>query len=99
MKLIFVIIALSIATSAIADTRVKGYTRSDGSYVQGHSRSNSDSSRSNNYGSKSNGGNQRDEYSSPGATNKSNSSYGLYDNDNDGVSNSFDRKPESSKGF
>ena len=42
---------------------------------------------------------KRDEFSSSGATNKSNSSYGRYDNDNDGISNSYDKKPESSNGY
>lgn len=41
------------------------------------------------------GGSRRDEYSNNGATNKSNSSYGVYDNDKDGISNPYDRKPES----
>lgn len=99
MKLLFAIFALSLTANALAETRVKGYTRSDGTYVQGHTRSSPDSNRYNNYGSQTNGGNQRDEYSRNGATNKSNSGYGLYDNDNDGVSNSFDRKPESASGW
>ena len=97
MKFIIAIFALSFTASTMADTSVKGYTRSDGTYVQGHTRSSPDSSRANNYNSRSNGGNQRDEYS--GATNKSNSSYGNYDNDNDGVSNTYDRKPESANGY
>lgn len=97
MKLLIAIFALSLTANALAETRVKGYTRSDGTYVQPHARSSPDSNRSNNYGSKSNGGNQRDEYS--GATNKSNSSYGVYDNDNDGIGNSYDSKPESASGW
>ena len=90
-------LALLLTTNALADTYVNGYTRKDGTYVQGHTRSSPDSSRSNNYNSRSNGGNQRDEYS--GATNKSNSGYGLYDNDNDGISNSYDTTPESGSGY
>lgn len=92
MKTLIAVLAL-FTTTAIAGTNVKGYTRKDGTYVQPHIRSNSDSNRSNNYNSKSNGGSQRDEYS--GATNKSNSAYGYYDNDNDGLSNKQDSKPES----
>lgn len=99
MKKIIFISALLISTSAMSDTYVQGYTRSDGTYVQGHMRSSPDSSRSNNYGSQSNGGYQRDEYSSgSGATNKSNPIYGWRDNDSDGVSNAYDRKPDSKRG-
>jgi hypothetical protein len=92
-----VLFAILAATStvALADTYVRGYTRSDGTYVQGHTRSSPDSIRSNNYGSQTNGVYQRDENSSnSGATNKSNSSYGWRDNDNDGVSNAYDPSPE-----
>ena len=97
MKLIAFIYLLLLALNTSAETHVKGYTRSDGTYVQPHTRSNPDSYRYNNRSSQSNGGNQRDEYS--GATNKSNSSYGSYDNDNDGVGNSNDSQPESNNGF
>lgn len=82
--------------SALADKWVNGYTKKDGTFVQGHYKSSSDSYRYNNHGAKSQGGAQRDEFSSGfGATNKRNSSWGWHDNDNDGVSNSYDRKPES----
>jgi hypothetical protein len=84
---------LFISSLLMSDTYVKGYYRSNGTYVNGYTRSDPDSYRYNNYGSKSNGGRQRDEYSNPGATNRPNPSYGLYDNDNDGISNSFDRQP------
>lgn len=96
MKYILLAATLAaISTAALADTYVRGHTRSDGTYVQGHTRSSPDSSRSNNRGSQTYGGSQRDEYSSnSGATNKSNSGYGWRDNDNDGVSNAYDRKPE-----
>lgn len=88
-------VLLTVCTVATADTYVRGHTRSDGTYVQGYTRSSPDSTRSNNYGSESNGGSQRDEYSSgTGATNKSNSSYGYRDNDNDGLSNSYDTQPD-----
>ncbi len=88
-----------IAAPALSDTYVKGHTRSDGTYVQGHTRSSPDSYRSNNRGSESRGGTQRDEYSSDSATNKSNPSYGWRDNDKDGISNTYDRKPESKKNW
>lgn len=84
------------AAPASADKWVNGYTKKDGTYVQGHMKSSPDSYRYNNKGSQSYGGSQRDEYSSGmGATNKKNSSYGYRDNDNDGLSNSYDPKPES----
>ena len=96
--LVFFVASL-IAGAAFADSYVKGHTRSDGTYVQGHTRSSPDQYRSNNRGSESRGGSQRDEYSSDSATNKSNPSYGSRDNDRDGVSNSYDRKPESKRGW
>ncbi len=96
-----VLIALTlISTNASADKYVGGYTKKDGSYVQGHYKSDSDSNRYNNKGSQSNGGSQRDEYSSgTGATNKSNSSWGYRDNDGDGSSNPYDRRPDSKKNY
>lgn len=101
-KLIFFTIAMLAfsSTPAFADKWVNGYYKKDGTYVQGHYRSSPDSYRYNNRSSQSRGGSQRDEYSSGlGATNKSNSSYGWRDNDNDGLSNSYDRKPESKKNW
>jgi hypothetical protein len=86
-------------TLVLADTHVKGYTRKDGTYVEGYTRSNADAYRYNNQNSVSNGGSRRDEYSKHGATNKTNSTYGNYDNDIDGVSNPYDSQPESKKGF
>jgi hypothetical protein len=89
-----------ISTNASADKYVGGYTKKDGSYVQGHYKSDSDSYRYNNKDSQSNGGSQRDEYSSgTGATNKGNSSWGYRDNDNDGYSNPYDRRPDSKKKY
>lgn len=97
--ILFVVAAL-LSGSVLADQYVNGYYRKDGTYVQGHTKSSPDQYRSNNRGSQSWGGNQRDEYSSGGgATNRSNPGYGLYDNDRDGVSNPYDRKPESKRGW
>lgn len=93
--LIFYVLVLTFSTNAIAAKHVKSYTRKDGTYVQGHTKSSSDTYRFNNKNSNSNGGNRRDEFSNYGATNKSNSSYRSYDNDKDGISNAYDRKPES----
>jgi len=101
MKKIFLISVLSICvlsfTSTVyADKYVKGYTKSNGTYVQGYYRSSPDSVRYNNINSQSNGGGQRDEYSSGlGATNKRNSSYNYRDNDNDGILNGYDKTPDA----
>ncbi len=101
MKHTALFIALFALTgAALADQYVNGYTRKDGTYVQGHMKSSPDSNRYNNRSSQTYGGSQRDEYSSgTGATNKSNSSYGWRDNDSDGVSNPYDRKPDSKRGW
>ena len=47
--LLALVLGAFAATSAIADTYVNGYTRSDGTYVQGHYRSSPDNSYNNNY--------------------------------------------------
>lgn len=52
------LIALSFTaistTAATADTYVRGHTRSDGTYVQPHHRTNPDGNRFNNYGTQGN---------------------------------------------
>ena len=49
-KLLFALFSLAVVFGAAnADVYVHGYTRSNGSYVQGHYRSNPDGIRSNNY--------------------------------------------------
>lgn len=99
MKRTVLFLALATLSGAVlADKYVNGYTRKDGTYVQGHTKSSPDEYRYNNKNSQTYGGSQRDEYSSgTGATNRSNSSYGWRDNDRDGVSNPYDRKPESKR--
>ena len=54
MKLLFTLLALSIATSAFADTYVHGYTKQNGTYVEPHYRSSPDSSKFNNYSTEGN---------------------------------------------
>lgn len=74
------IIAITLAlasTAALADWQ-NGYTRKDGTYVPGHIKSAPDQHRYNNYGSQSNGGSQRDEFSAPPAYNKSHPLYNPY---------------------
>ena len=54
MKLLILVIAMLVSTIAIADTYVKGYFKSNGTYVQPHHRSDPDSSVSNNWSTKGN---------------------------------------------
>jgi len=51
---LFLAAFLCIAQSALADRYVNGYTRSDGTVVQGHWRSGPDSSYNNNYSTRGN---------------------------------------------
>ncbi len=48
----------------------RGYIKKNGTYVAPHYKSNPDGRRYNNYGSRTNGGKQRDEFSNPPAYNK-----------------------------
>ena len=48
MKLITLLVMAFLMTPAIADTYVNPYTRSDGTYVQGHMRSDPDGNPYNN---------------------------------------------------
>jgi hypothetical protein len=99
-RLIFIVALVALCGAAVAQTYVPGHTRNDGTYVQGHMRAAPDANRYNNQGSQTNGGRQRDEFSSgTGATNKSNPGYGWRDNDKDGVANAYDRKPNSRKSW
>ena len=61
---------------------VQGYTRADGTYVQGHFRSSPDQHRFNNRSSQTMGGTKRDEYSAPPAYNKSSPMYNSYGQQN-----------------
>lgn len=53
MKKLMIVAAIAIAPSLVsaADTKVRGHTRSDGTYVAPHHRSAPDSNRANNYSS------------------------------------------------
>lgn len=74
---------MTIAGAASAQGYTQGYTRADGTYVQGHYQSAPDSIRSNNLNSQTTGmnpytgqqGHQRDENSSPPQYNQSNPLY------------------------
>lgn len=72
MKRTVLFLALATLSGAVlADKYVNGYTRKDGAYVQGHTKSSPDEYRYNNKGSQTYGGSQRDEHSAgTGATNK-----------------------------
>jgi len=52
--LLAILVTLSFAGAASADTHVRGYTRKDGTYVEPHMRSNADSSRFNNFSTRGN---------------------------------------------
>ena len=56
MRKIILTVALSLTAlsplAALADVYVKGYTKSNGTYVDSHVRSNPDGNPYNNYGSK-----------------------------------------------
>jgi len=90
MKFAALLLAL-LATSAFADNYVRGYTKSDGTYVAPHYRSEQNSNRSDNYSSQGNTnpytgqrGSQRNENSDPPAYNKNHGNYGYnnpYDTD------------------
>lgn len=54
MKLIFALLALSLSTSAFADTYVRGHTTKNGTYVQPHYRSDANGSKLDNYSTKGN---------------------------------------------
>lgn len=69
-QIVFAVVAIVLSTAALADNYVRGYTRKDGTYVQPHYRSESNSRSSDNYSSQGNTnpytnerGSQRNEYS------------------------------------
>ena len=63
--------ALTILLTLPAEARTqRGYLKRNGTYVAPHQKTNPDQHRFNNRGSKTNGGKQRDEFSSPPAYNK-----------------------------
>jgi len=77
MKKIFLVLAMVLLSASLAYAGyVKGYTRSDGTYVRGHYRSEPNSTKSDNYG----------------PSQSTNELYNPYarDYDNDGISNMYD---------
>ena len=81
-----VLIALASSSAVFADQWVKGYTRSDGTYIQGHWRSSPNQYRYDNFSAKGNANqytgqrsDQRRELSNPPAYNESyGNPYGNY---------------------
>lgn len=72
MRKVIFIVAMLLASSAMADTYVKGYTKSNGTYVQPHIRSSPNSIKMDNYSSQGNTnpytgqrGHERNELSPP----------------------------------
>lgn len=105
MKHIFLavlIIMVSASFSFAKDVFVKGYTRSDGTYVQPHHRSSPDSSRLNNYSTEGNVNPYTGQhgtvnpYSQPSNQNHFNNQYRNQFNSND--NNPFGR-PNRTKSF
>jgi hypothetical protein len=85
MKTLLIIVTAFLSASAIADTTVRGYVRSDGTYVAPHVRSSPNSNRYDNYSSQGNAnpytgqqGSQRNELSDMPTYNKNygNPNYG-----------------------
>lgn len=64
----FTIAAALLASTAFADQYVNGYTRRDGTYVQGYTRSDRDSSYNNNYSTQGNQNPYTGEYGSNSRT-------------------------------
>lgn len=89
------VVLIAFAQLASAQQYVPGYMRSDGTYVQGYTRSTPNANRYDNYSSQTMGGSQRDEFSRTPAYNKTSPGYGYGDNDRDGLNNSFDPKPNN----
>lgn len=50
----FVLTVLALSSAAMADTYVNGYTKSNGTYVEGYHRTSSDASQLNNYSTQGN---------------------------------------------
>ena len=87
MKFIFLVAALLAANVALADNYVNGYTKSNGTYVQPHMRSEPNQYKSDNYSSQGNSnpytnqaGSKPNEYSNPPSYNKSYGKTPCYDN-------------------
>lgn len=80
------VLAALTASVAVAQVNVRGYYRSDGTYVQPHVRSTPDSDRSNNYG--------------PSRSSTTQPLYGFAapqtrDADRDGIANMYDRDDDN----
>ncbi|RLA84417.1 MAG: hypothetical protein DRG78_01465 [Epsilonproteobacteria bacterium] len=86
---IIILTSLIFSLELFGDVNVKGYYRSNGTYVKGYTRSSPDSTRSNNYGSSAKSG----YYDSPRSRDYDNDGIPNYldnDDDNDGVSDDKD---------
>lgn len=54
MKLLFLLVALSLSTTSIADTYVRGHVTKNGTYVEPHYRSSPNNNTYDNYSTKDN---------------------------------------------
>ena len=70
MKNIFLIVLLFAVSLTVNARSQRGYMKKNGTYVSPHQKASPDGKRWNNRGSRTNGGRQRDEFSSPPAYNK-----------------------------
>lgn len=83
MKVVIAVAALALSTVAFADQYVQPHVTRNGTYVEGHYRSEPNSNRYDNYSSQGNTnpytgqrGTERNEYSNPPAYNQQNNPYG-----------------------
>lgn len=82
MKIVIILAMSMMSTFAQAQVQVKGYYKSNGTYVRPHIRSSPDSFKSNNYGPAS----SSPEYASKGGF----ASPETRDSDGDGIANKYD---------
>lgn len=90
-RALFALLLVAVSTAGLArDVHVKGYYRSDGTYVRPHIRSAPDSIKSNNYGPSRKSSQlmfpRARDYDNDGIPNHLD-----YDDDNDGVPDNYDR--------
>lgn len=93
MKIITALAALALVllpTVSSAQVHVRGYTRSDGTYVRPHVRSSPNGTTSDNYGPS-----RSSPYYSPGLADLSRVSPQSRDSDRDGIANMYDRDDDN----
>lgn len=99
MKKLLLASCLAALSLSAAAGQVDGYFRSDGSYVAPYQRSAPDNQRWNNYGSQTNGGSQRDEFSSPPAYNQPRNNFGSGYNTNPNYGSGYNQPRNYGSGY